>query len=140
MKLSVLFLLAVGSLFAQTPPPHPAWSGDKVHEIRLKFKQADYWAQLTKNYLGTEIQAEYLEGAIEWGPYEFDSVGVRFKGNSSIGGQTSTVAYGGVAGGSVPGLYQVNAAIPANAASGNQPVVVAIGGVASQSGVTVSVQ
>ena len=86
MKLSALCLLAVGSLFAQTPPPHPAWSGDKVHEIRLKFKQADYWAQLTKNYLGTEIQAEYLEGAIEWGPYKFDSVGVRFKGNSSYSG------------------------------------------------------
>ena len=42
--------------------------------------------------------------------------------------------------GSVQGLNQVNATVPAVATSGAQPVVVPIGGVASHSGVTVSVQ
>ena len=86
MKVLSLVLLATAALLAQTPPPHPAWSGDKVHELRLRFKQPDFWAQLTKNYLGTEIDATYLEGALEWGPFQFDSVGVRFKGNSSYSG------------------------------------------------------
>lgn len=87
MKLPVIFLVAVSALFAQTPPPHYAWSnGDKVHEIRVRFAQPDYWAQLAKNYLGTEQQATYLEGSLEWGPYKFASVGVRYKGNSSYSG------------------------------------------------------
>lgn len=86
MKLPVIFLVAASALFAQTPPPHPAWSGDKVHEIRIRFAQPDYWAQLAKNYLGTEQQAIYLEGSLEWGPYKFASVGVRYKGNSSYSG------------------------------------------------------
>ncbi|MBL8238260.1 MAG: CotH kinase family protein [Bryobacterales bacterium] len=83
MKRTILFLASFAALFAQNPPPHPAWTGDKVHEIRLRFKQADYWDQLTKNYLGTEQDAIYLEASLEWGQYKFDSVGVRFKGNSS---------------------------------------------------------
>jgi uncharacterized protein (TIGR03437 family) len=58
----------------------------------------------------------------------------------TIGGQTATIAYAGTAPGSVQGLYQVNAVVPATTASGEQPVVVTIGGVASQSGVTVNVQ
>lgn len=57
-----------------------------MHEIRLTFKQPDYWDRLTKNYLGTEVQAEYLEASLTWGQYKFDSVGVRFKGNSSYSG------------------------------------------------------
>jgi len=58
----------------------------------------------------------------------------------TIGGQAAAVAYAGPAPESVQGLYQVNATVPAAAASGAQPVAVTIGGVASQSGVTVSVQ
>jgi len=57
----------------------------------------------------------------------------------TIGGQSATLAYAGVAPG-IAGLNQVNATIPATAASGAQPVVVTIAGVASQSGVTVNVQ
>ena len=57
----------------------------------------------------------------------------------TIGGQTATLAYAGVAPG-VPGLNQINATIPAASATGAQPVVVNIGGVASQTGVTVNVQ
>ena len=58
----------------------------------------------------------------------------------TIGGQTATVAYAGAAPGSVQGLYQLNAVVPATAASGEQPVVVTIGGVGSQSCVTFNVQ
>ena len=86
MKIPALFLLAITALSAQTPPPHPAWNRDTVHEIRLRFQQPDFWDQLTKNYLGTEVQAAYLEASLEWGPYKFASVGVRFKGNSSYTG------------------------------------------------------
>ena len=83
MKRAALFLLSLAALFSQNPPAHPAWNGDKVHEIRLRFNQADYWTQLTNNYLGTEQDATYLEASLQWGDYKFDSVGVRFKGNSS---------------------------------------------------------
>ncbi|MBY0502394.1 MAG: CotH kinase family protein [Bryobacteraceae bacterium] len=86
MKAIALFCLAAVTLLAQTPPPHFAWNGDKVHEIRLRFAQPGYWEQLAKNYLGTEQEAEYLEASLEWGPYQFASVGVRFKGNSSYSG------------------------------------------------------
>lgn len=81
-----VWLLAALPLLAQNPPTHPAWNGDKVHEIRIRFAQPDYWDQLAKNYLGTEIEAAYLEGSLEWGEYKFASVGVRYKGNSSYRG------------------------------------------------------
>jgi uncharacterized protein (TIGR03437 family) len=85
-----LSLLAITfALLAQTPPPHYAWNGDKVHEIRLRFAQPDYWTRLTNNYFGTEQDAVYLEASLEWGPYKFSSVGVRFKGNSSYRGATT---------------------------------------------------
>jgi uncharacterized protein (TIGR03437 family) len=61
----------------------------------------------------------------------------------SIGGATlaaSDVLYAGLAVGSVSGVYQINARIPASAPDGNLPVVVTVGGVASQSGVTVPVR
>jgi uncharacterized protein (TIGR03437 family) len=61
----------------------------------------------------------------------------------SIGGVTlaaSEVNYAGLAAGSISGLYQINARIPANAQDGNLPVVVTVGGVASQSGVTIPVR
>lgn len=90
MRQFLLSLLAITvALVAQTPPPHYAWNGDKVHEIRLRFAQSDYWTQLTNNYLGTEQDAVYLEASLEWGTYKFSSVGVRFKGNSSYRGAST---------------------------------------------------
>jgi len=83
MNFLYLLIFAGSTLLAQTPSPHPAWNGDQVHEICIRFAQPDYWAQLASNYLGTEIEATYLEGSIEWGPYKFASVGIRYKGNSS---------------------------------------------------------
>jgi len=66
----------------------------------------------------------------------------------SIGGQPATVSYAGWVGGSVAGLYQINALVPAKAnpsvanppAVSTVPVVVTIGGVSSQAGVTMSVK
>jgi uncharacterized protein (TIGR03437 family) len=45
----------------------------------------------------------------------------------TIGGQTAQIEYAGEAPTLVSGVIQINAVIPAGAASGNQPVVVTIG-------------
>ena len=61
----------------------------------------------------------------------------------SIGGITlgaADVTYAGLSPGSVSGLYQVNARIPATASDGNLPVVVTVGGVATQTGVMIAVR
>jgi hypothetical protein len=75
-----------GVATAQLPPAHMAFDQDAVHEIKLTFAQSDYWEQLTKNYEGNEDDVPYLTASLEWGTYKFDSVGVRFKGNSSYNG------------------------------------------------------
>lgn len=49
----------------------------------------------------------------------------------TIGGQAAAVQFSGLAPGFV-GLYQVNAVVPAEAATGFQPLAVSIGGVSSQ--------
>jgi uncharacterized protein (TIGR03437 family) len=59
----------------------------------------------------------------------------------TIGGKSATVGYAGWVADSVAGLYQINATVPATAASGNSiPVVVTAGGVSSQAGVTMAIQ
>src|SRR4051812_21917617 len=88
MRLLLTVALATAA-FAQTPPPHPAFEHDAVHEIRLRFAQSDFWEQLTANYSGTEADNPYLAASTDWGDNRFDSVGVRFKGNSSYTGATT---------------------------------------------------
>ncbi|MBV6430442.1 MAG: hypothetical protein IANPNBLG_00554 [Bryobacteraceae bacterium] len=78
-----LFYFFSVAVYAQTPPPHPFWSNDAVQEIRLTFAQADWYEQLTANYQGTEEESIYLTASFQWGSVKFDSIGVRFKGNSS---------------------------------------------------------
>jgi uncharacterized protein (TIGR03437 family) len=61
----------------------------------------------------------------------------------TIGGITvpaSDINYAGEAPGTVSGVFQVNAKVPAGAGSGAVAVVVRWGGVASQANVTVSVR
>jgi uncharacterized protein (TIGR03437 family) len=59
----------------------------------------------------------------------------------TIGGQDALVQYAGSAGGSVAGLFQVNAVVPQTVAPGALvPISVSVGGVPSQSGVTIAVQ
>jgi minor extracellular serine protease Vpr len=50
----------------------------------------------------------------------------------TIGGQTATVLFSGLAPGNV-GLYQVNVTVPSGAPTGSQPVVISIGGADSPS-------
>ncbi|MBN1426237.1 CotH kinase family protein [Candidatus Fermentibacteria bacterium] len=69
-------------LGALTPPPHPLFDGDAVHEIRLTFHQEAWWDSLTLNYEGQQ-DPHYLAAEFSWAGIHFDSIGVRFKGNSS---------------------------------------------------------
>lgn len=79
----VWLLMGAAAGLAQAPRPHMAWAKDQVHEIRLRFSQPDWWERLTANYRGTLNKADYLEASMEWGPHQFASIGVRFKGNST---------------------------------------------------------
>ena len=62
---------------------------DAVHEIRLTFKQADWYQQLTTDYDTNPDDTPYREASIVWGTSKFDTIGVRFKGNSSYRGATT---------------------------------------------------
>jgi len=83
-----LFVLAAGMLIAGEtraglePPSHPLFTGDAVHEIHLTFDQADWWDQLIDNYENYD-DIPYIAAAFDWGATHLDSIGVRFKGNSS---------------------------------------------------------
>ena len=58
----------------------------------------------------------------------------------SIGGINAEIVYQGADGGSVAGVFQVNARIPDQVASGAVPVVVKVGNASSQAGLTVAVR
>jgi uncharacterized protein (TIGR03437 family) len=58
----------------------------------------------------------------------------------TIGGLDAAVTYAGAAPGSLQGLYQINATVPAGAAGGSVPVQVKVGGASAQSAVTMYVQ
>jgi len=58
----------------------------------------------------------------------------------TIGGQAATVLYAGSAPGNVAGVMEVEAIIPAGAASGAAPVVLTVGSATSQGNVTVNVK
>jgi uncharacterized protein (TIGR03437 family) len=57
-----------------------------------------------------------------------------------IGGLEADVLYAGAAPGFVAGAIQVNARVPANAASGNQPVQMQVGDAITSANVTVAIQ
>ena len=55
----------------------------------------------------------------------------------TIGGQSAAVSFSGLTPG-LPGLYQINVAVPAGTPTGNQPVTLTIGGQAAKaSGIAV---
>lgn len=70
------------AMAALVPSPNPLFTGDAVHEIHLEFSQADWWQQLTANYENFD-DPPYLPATFVWGTTQLDSIGVRFKGNSS---------------------------------------------------------
>lgn len=68
---------------ALAPPEHPLFADDAVHEIHLTFTQPDWWQQLEDNY---ELEDQpYIEAAFAW-ETTTQTIGVRFKGNSSYWG------------------------------------------------------
>ncbi len=85
-KLSLLFILlltgATAAPAALEPPAHPLFTGDAVHEIQLDFPQPDWWEQLTFNFETYEDPPD-IPATFSWNGTVLDSVGVRFKGNSS---------------------------------------------------------
>ncbi|MFH1842596.1 MAG: CotH kinase family protein [bacterium] len=70
---------------ALTPADHPLFDGDAVHEIHLTFDQADYWTQLTYNFEHYD-DPPYIEATFDWDSTHLETIGVRFKGNSSYWG------------------------------------------------------
>jgi len=78
----VLLLLALPAAAALAPEAHPLFDGDAVHEISLTLSQPDWWDQLTDNYLDY-LDPPYIAATFDWGTAHLDSIGVRFKGNSS---------------------------------------------------------
>src|SRR5262245_44540954 len=77
------YLLAAGLAVAQVPAPHPAFDKDAVHEIRITFPDPDWYQTLTDNYDGVRAENPYFPASLEWAEYKFETIGVRFKGNSS---------------------------------------------------------
>ncbi len=78
-------LVLFGANLAQAqhkPATHPMFDGDVVHPIHLHFSQADWYDQLRANFEGVE-DPTYLEAAFDWQELHYESIGVRFKGNSS---------------------------------------------------------
>ncbi len=80
--LTLLALASTAAFGALTPPVHPLFDGDAVHEIHLTFSQPDWWDQLEYNYDNYD-EVPYLAAEFDWETTHFDSVGVRFKGSSS---------------------------------------------------------
>ena len=92
------------------------------------------------------IVAIYLTGAGQLTPA--DKTGALGTANQAIaatvtvtiGGLDAPVTYAGAAPGSIQGLYQINATVPAGSASGSVPLQVKVGGTYAQSAVTMYVQ
>jgi hypothetical protein len=78
-----LWIVGVGQA-ALVPASHPLFDGDAVHEIHLTFEQADWWDQLKYNFEHYD-DPPLIAAAFDWEATHFDSIGVRFKGNSSYG-------------------------------------------------------
>ncbi|MBM3792900.1 MAG: hypothetical protein FJW31_02305 [Acidobacteria bacterium] len=82
-RLLLLTALTACAAFSQVPLPYPIFDQDAVHEIKITFANADWFQVLTDNYSGARADNPYFEANIEWGPYKFQRIGVRFKGNST---------------------------------------------------------
>lgn len=90
MPRPLLLVLVPAALAAQVAPPSSAiFDTPAVHEIRLTFKEANWYDILLADYDKYPDNTPYREASIVWGPYQFDVIGVRFKGNSSYRGATT---------------------------------------------------
>ena len=77
-----LVLPSIAAAAGFDPPEHPLFTPDAVHEIHLTFHQPGWWDSLVHNYEDFE-DAPYMAAEFDWEDTHFDSIGVRFKGNSS---------------------------------------------------------
>ncbi|OGU27395.1 MAG: hypothetical protein A2057_09345 [Ignavibacteria bacterium GWA2_35_9] len=82
MKRFLLFFLILtqSSAFAKDPGDS-VFTGIQVHTIKLQFDQPNYWDSLTIYYEEGNEQNIVADATVDGVVY--DSVGVRFKGNSS---------------------------------------------------------
>jgi len=87
--LCFLLLLPVVLPAQIAPPASAVFDNDAVHEIRLTFKQPNWYDLLTADYDQFPDDTPYREASLVWGQSKFDTVGVRFKGNSSYRGATT---------------------------------------------------
>jgi hypothetical protein len=78
-----VFLFLSSAVFADyVPEVHPLFDGDAVHEIRITIDDPNWHDTLSYNY-ETFGDSLYTEATFECGEYFFETIGVRFKGNSS---------------------------------------------------------
>ena len=83
LVLVVMALLLPTTAFSDFDPnEHVLFSGDAVHEIHLTFHQTAWYDSLVANFEGLDDPL-YLAAEFDWSTVHFDSIGVRFKGNSS---------------------------------------------------------
>src|SRR5690349_4404401 len=89
-RLGTALLLSSLTVVGQIPNVYPLFDQDAVHEIKLTFPNEDWYDVLVANYDGVRAENPYFTASLEWGPYKFDSIGVRFKGNSTYTSSAST--------------------------------------------------
>ncbi|MBL8174901.1 MAG: CotH kinase family protein [Bryobacterales bacterium] len=84
-KLDFALLLALGGLLPaqDQAKEHVLFARDEVHEMHLRFEQADWYQQMLRNFNTYSEDAPYIEGSFEWRDVKFAKVGVRIKGNST---------------------------------------------------------
>ena len=78
-------MIPATAVSALKPVEHPLFASDSVHTINLTFHQNDWWDSLLFNYKHYD-DPPYLAAEFDWGDIHYDSIGVRFKGNSSYFG------------------------------------------------------
>jgi hypothetical protein len=80
-RLLLLVMLAAASTASAQNPGDDIFAGTKIHTLSLRFSQPRYWDSLTFYY--SEGKERTLAATAVINGVVFDSVGVRFKGNSS---------------------------------------------------------
>lgn len=87
-SLLVSSILATAATAQQAPPPHPMFEGDRVHVIHLTFAQPDWYEILVQNFEQHDPPL-LAPAAFDWDGLHLDTIGVRFKGNTSYSGYPS---------------------------------------------------
>jgi hypothetical protein len=66
------------------PAPAVVFDDRRLHELALTFEQPDFWDRLYDNYYAGN--GEYLAATLHYRGRDYENVGVRFKGESSMWG------------------------------------------------------